>query len=62
MGGEFPTFEYERRQTNPTIEEDIITSTFELIWEQFSIPLSIHKARGMAETFEDNLRLLRENM
>jgi hypothetical protein len=62
LGGEYPVFEYEMIAGDGVerIEQEILSSTFEVIWDHYSINVDEYKS-DEEEEFKKNLgRLLEE--
>jgi len=65
LGGEYPVFEYrygEKADGVGAIERELLTSTFVMVWECFSIADDQYLARDEVREFEKNLTLLRDEL
>jgi hypothetical protein len=69
LGGEYPVFEYEmdggsevRVEAEERIEQEILTSTFNVIWRFYSIPAEIYDENKEPAEFEENLRRLLDEL
>jgi hypothetical protein len=63
LGGEYPVFEYDVDEASDEerTEREILTSTFKVIWNFYSISLDAYEQRNEEEEFKKNLaRLLEE--
>ena len=56
LGGEYPVFEFKRSLPEPTIEEEILLSHFEVIWKYFSIFHEKYNTFSEEDHFNKNLR------
>lgn len=57
LGGEYPVFEFAREE-KPSIEEEVIISHFDVIWNNFSIPYDIYLSKTDEENeFKRNLEI-----
>lgn len=70
LGGEYPVFEYARSgrrveapdHTKRTTEEQVLASTFDVLWRAYSISLKEYEALDERQIFDENLRLLRKEL
>lgn len=60
MGKEFPIFEFENNETSVEnkVERELLSSHFNVVWENYSIDVLEYGELNMQEIFESNLRNL----
>lgn len=64
LGGEYPVFEFimPSGQDEERIEQEILTSTFNLIWNCYSVPSEMYRQRNEVAEFEKNLKWLLQEL
>lgn len=64
LGGEYPVFEYQMRgdEAEEKTEQEIINSTFEVIWKSFSISIEDYNRRNEMDEFNKNIEIIRNEL